>query len=240
MTIGSRPANVAGTLDQPTDIKKIFVLIIEDNRLVRDGLTALLEAQPDFKVAGTAEGVSTGLGQAQLLNPQIVLIDAGPRRASSSKLVEDVRKAAPEARVIVMDLLPAQEDIIDYIRAGASGFIVKDATVNDFVATIRSVAKGGTVVPSALTGTLLSHIADHAVRRQPDTRDAARMTKREREVIDLITEGMSNKEIAKHLHVATHTVKSHVHNILEKLALHSRLQIAAHTHQNNRKPSQAI
>lgn len=211
--------------------KRILVLVIEDNRLVREGLTVLLDAQADFKVVASAETANAGMEQVVAIKPNVVLVDAGLRRSSSHRLVENVRKTAPDTKVIVMDLLPAQQDVIEFIKAGASGFIVKDATVDDFVKTIRAVAGGANVVPPALTGTLLSHIAEQAIIRQtPALADAVRMTKREREVIDLIAQGLSNKEIAKQLHLATYTVKSHVHNILEKLALHSRLQIAAHAH----------
>jgi DNA-binding NarL/FixJ family response regulator len=211
--------------------KRILVLVIDDNRLVRDGLAALLDAQPDFKVVAAAEGASAGLLQVRETKPHVVLVDATLGNNDSHRLVESVRKEAPESKVIVMDLLPAQEDVIEFIRAGASGFIVKDATVEDFVRTIRSVAEGADVVPPALTGTLLSHIVDQAVMRSTaNVLEAVQITKREREITNLIAEGLSNKEIAQRLNIATYTVKSHVHNILEKLALHSRLQIAAHAH----------
>jgi two-component system nitrate/nitrite response regulator NarL len=214
--------------------KRILVLVIEDNRLVRDGLTALLDAQPDFQVVAAAEGANAGLLQVLATKPHVVLVDAALENHDSHRLVESVKKEAPESRVIVMDLLPAQEDVIEFIKAGASGFIVKDATIADFVATIRSVAEGADVVPPALTGTLLSHIADQVVMRgTAAVLEAVQMTKREREITNLIAEGLSNKEIAQRLNIATYTVKSHVHNILEKLALHSRLQIAAHAHRTN-------
>jgi two-component system nitrate/nitrite response regulator NarL len=135
-----------------------------------------------------------------------------------------------------MDLLPAQEDVIAFIKAGANGFIVKDATVDDVVSTIRSVAEGADVVPHALTGTLLSHIVDRAVLRNtpvldtPGMMEGVRMTRRERDVIDLVTEGLDNKEIAQRLNLAPHTVQNYVRHILEKLALHSRLQLAAFAH----------
>lgn len=211
--------------------KRILVLVIEDNRLVRDGLAALLDAQPDFKVVAAAEGANAGLLQVRATKPHVVLVDAALGNHDSHRLVESVRKEAPESRVIVMDLLPAQEDVIAFIKAGANGFIVKDATIDDFVRTIRSVAEGADVVPPALTGTLLSHIADQAVTRSSTAvLEAVQMTRREREITSLIADGLSNKEIAQRLNIATYTVKSHVHNILEKLALHSRLQIAAHAH----------
>jgi two-component system nitrate/nitrite response regulator NarL len=214
--------------------KRILVLVIEDNRLVREGLSALLSAQPDFKVVAAAEGANAGLLQVLETKPHVVLVDATLGSHDSHRLVESVRKEAPESKVIVMDLLPAHEDVIGFIKAGASGFIVKDATIEDFVRTIRSVAQGADVVPAALTGTLLSHIVDQAVQRSTAAvLEAVQMTKREREITGLIAEGMSNKEIAQRLNIATYTVKSHVHNILEKLALHSRLQIAAHAHRTS-------
>jgi two-component system, NarL family, nitrate/nitrite response regulator NarL len=214
--------------------KRILVLVIEDNRLVREGLAALLNAQPDFKVIAAAEGGSAGLLQVREVKPHVVLVDATLGSHDSHRLVESVRKEVPESKVIVMDLLPAQEDIIAFIKAGANGFIVKDATLEDFVKTIRSVADGADVVPASLTGTLLSHIVDQAVHRSTAAvLEAVQMTKREREITSLIAEGMSNKEIAQRLNIATYTVKSHVHNILEKLALHSRLQIAAHAHRSS-------
>jgi DNA-binding NarL/FixJ family response regulator len=211
--------------------KRILVLVIEENRLVRDGLAAVLDAQPDFKVVAAAEGANAGLQQLTETKPHVVLVNAALGNGDGHRLVETVKKTAPESRVVVMDLLPAQQDVIEFIKAGANGFIVKDATVDDFVRTIRSVADGEDVVPPSLTATLLSHIADS--RRAPSTMDATRMTKREREITELIAEGLSNKEIAQRLNIATYTVKSHVHNILEKQALHSRLQIAAQAHRSS-------
>ena len=231
-----------GNPDQALEVgcvaKRILVLVIEDNRLVRDGLAALLDAQPDFKVVAAAEGANAGLLQVRETKPHVVLVDAALGNHDSHRLVESVKKEAPQSKVIVMDLLPAQEDVIAFIKAGANGFIVKDATNEDFVRTIRSVAEGADVVPPALTGTLLSHIVDQAVTRSTAAvLEAVQMTKREREITTLIAEGMSNKEIAQRLNIATYTVKSHVHNILEKLALHSRLQIAAHAHKSGASPS---
>ncbi|HMG18840.1 MAG TPA: response regulator transcription factor [Gemmatimonadales bacterium] len=216
--------------------KKTLVLVIEDNRLVRDGLAALLDAQPDFKVVAAADGANEGLRQLRETKPHVVLVDATLGNQDSRRVVESVKKTAPEARVIVMDLLPAQEDVIAFIKAGANGFIVKDATAEDVVGTIRSVAEGADVVPHALTGTLLSHIVARAVLRNtpvldtPGIMEGVRMTRREREVIDLVIDGLGNREIAKRLKLAPHTVNNYVRHILEKLALHSRLQLAAFAH----------
>ena len=129
-----------------------------------------------------------------------------------------------------MGLIPTQLDIIEFVEAGASGFILKDATIADFLRTVRSVASGEKVLPPPMTGSIFSLVVENALKRGKEPlRNAVRMTKREREIIALIANGLSNKGIAHRLNIATYTVKSHVHNIMEKLALHSRLQIAMHT-----------
>jgi two-component system nitrate/nitrite response regulator NarL len=210
---------------------RILVVVIEDNRLLRDRLATLLEAQPEFKVVAAAEGANLGLLRLDETKPHVVLVDATLGNDDSRRVVDNVRKTAPEARVIVMDLLPGEEDVIEFIKAGANGFIVKDATVEEFVRTVRSVAEGTDVVPAALTGTLLSHIADHPVLRDtPGLVQGVRVTNREWEVIDLVTAGLGNKEIAQRLNLPTHTVKNYVRHILQKLALHSRLQLAVFAH----------
>jgi DNA-binding NarL/FixJ family response regulator len=132
-----------------------------------------------------------------------------------------------------MDLLPADEDIAEFVNAGVSGFIMKDATLEDLVKTIRAVAEGAHVLPPQMTGSLFSQIAREVVAKgRPKALESVRMTPREREVINLIAEGLGNKEIAGRLHIATHTVKSHVRNVMEKLMLHTRLQIAAYAHRD--------
>jgi DNA-binding NarL/FixJ family response regulator len=211
--------------------KRIRVLVVEDNRLLRDGLAALLDAQPDFRVVAAAEGPDAGLLRLQETKPHVVLVDAFLGNDSSHRFVQSVRTTAPEARVIVMDLLPVEEDVVEFVKAGATGFVAKRAKIDDLVATVRAVAGGAKVVLPPLTGALFSYIAKRAVGPgAPAAIDATRMSKREREIINLIAEGLSNKEIARRLRIATDTVKSHVHNILEKLALHNRLQIAAHAY----------
>jgi DNA-binding NarL/FixJ family response regulator len=210
----------------------ITVAIIEDNRLVREGMTEMLNELSDVKVVLAATSLETA--KLKEANPRVVLLDVGLQDRSSLRLAEAVRKDMAESRVIVMDLLPMHEEIAQFVNAGVAGFILKDATFEDFVGTIRSVAEGARVLPPRMTGTLFSQIAQAAVHRGGEAAlEAVRMTQREREVIGLIAVGMSNKEIAQRLNIATHTVKSHVRNIMDKLALHTRLQIAAYAHEND-------
>jgi DNA-binding NarL/FixJ family response regulator len=211
---------------------KIRLLLVEDNRLLREGLAAMLNEQPDIEVvAAFGNGKDAVLEATRELNPQIILLDLGLKGQNSLRLVEAVKKEYSAVNLIVMDLIPVQADMIEFVKAGVSGFILKDATFNDFAGTIRSVAAGTSVLPPSLTGSLFSQIIERVPGEEKASLiESVRMTKREREVIDLIAEGLSNKEIAQRLSIATFTVKSHVHNILDKLALHTRLQVASYAH----------
>lgn len=207
----------------------ITVALIEDNRLVREGMSALLSQLADVRVVAAGSSVDTK--QLQQLKPHVILLDLGLRTGDSLRVAEKVRRELPQSKVIVMDLLPVQEELVEFVNAGVSGFIMKDATLDDLVTTIRSVAEGAPVLPPPMVGALFSQIARDAVAKgRPKALASVRMTPRERQVIDLIAEGSSNKEIAARLNIATHTVKSHVRNVMEKLMLHTRLQIAAYAH----------
>ena len=212
-------------------MNKIRLLVIEDNRLLREGLVAMLNEQHDIEVVAAFGNGGNAVLKVQQLKPQVLLLDLGLRSENSLRVVELVRQECPETKVVVMDLLPLQEDIVGFVEAGVSGFILKDATFDDFLRTIRAIATGASVLPATLTGSLFSQIVEQAIKEgKAKLIDSVRMTKREREVIELITQGLSNKEIAQKLNLATHTVKSHVHNILEKLALHTRLEVAAYAY----------
>ena len=210
---------------------RISVALIDDNRLVREGISVLLNQVLDLRVV--AAGSSGDMSLLRGVHPQVVLLDLGLRNGDSLRVAGKVIKELPESKVIMMDLLPVQEDIVEFVNAGVSGFIMKDATLEDLVNTIRTVANGAQVLPPRLTGTLLSRIARDAVAGgRPDALHSVRMTPREREVINLIAERLSNKDIAERLHIATYIVRSHVRNVMEKLMLHTRLQIAAYAHRD--------
>jgi len=206
----------------------IRIAIIDDNRLVREALTAMLNRLTDIRVVSSDVADSASLAATK---PDVLLLDVGLRDQDSLRVAATLRQENPDAKIIVMDLLPVNEEIMEYVNAGVSGFVLKDATFDEFIATIRSVATGKKVLPPRMTESLFSQIAKEVDGQEPArVLEAVRMTPREREVIDLIGEGLSNKEIAQRLNIATHTVKSHVRNVMEKLALHTRLQIAAYSH----------
>jgi DNA-binding NarL/FixJ family response regulator len=214
----------------PPEDGVITVALIEDNRLVREALIALLNQSPDIRAVAEPPN---GLDRILLdLHPDVVLLDLGLENGDSLRMAKEVMEDYPEARVIVMDLLPAYEELSEFVGAGVCGFIMKDANLDVLLHTVRAVASGLKVLPDAMTSTLFSEIARETVAKGgSESHDSVRMTPREREVVNLIAEGLSNKAIGKRLHISVHTVKSHLRNIMEKLTLHSRLQIATYVHQ---------
>ena len=212
-------------------MKKIRLLLIEDNRLLRDGIFSILKPYKDIVIiTASGEGKFT-FQKIKQLKPNVVLLDLGLRSQNSLHVVEIVKKDFPDAKIIVMDLAPVQADILQYVKAGANGFILKDASLNDFLITIRNVSEGATVLPPFLVDSLFTQIIEHAVRDgKSKLKDAVRLTKRERDVIQLLGEGKNNKEIGQKIRISTDTVKSYIHNIMEKLALHTRLEIANYSY----------
>jgi DNA-binding NarL/FixJ family response regulator len=214
------------------NIKKIKIILIEDNRLLREGISALLKKQKDMNVVTTVGNGENILALIGKLNPNIVLLDLGLRSQNSLQVVKLVKQNFQQTKIIVMDLVPLQADVFEFVQAGVSGFMLKDISVKEFLKTVRSVYKGTRVLPTNLTGSLFSQIVERAISGSKTSiiTESIRMTKRERQVMEMIAEGSTNKEIAQKIHLSTYTVKSHVHNILEKLALNTRVQIAKHYH----------
>ena len=213
-------------------MKKIRILLIEDNKLLRDGIVSILKKQPDMHVVatvGNGENVLLIMGKVK---PNVVLLDLGLRNQDSLQIVKLTKHHFDGTKIIVMDLIPLQADVLEFIQAGVSGFILKDASIAEFLKTIRSVYQGIQVLPPHLTASLFSQIVGQAIHSSKPSAivESVRMTKREKQVIELISDGATNKEIAQKLHLSTYTVKSHVHNILEKLALSTRIQIAKYAH----------
>ena len=215
-------------------MKKIRLLLIEDNSLLREGVTAIIRKEPDLKlIAASANLRRRVLAAGQ--KPHVVLLDQCLQTQDSLRATEMVKKEIPQAKVIVMGLIPVKADVVEFVKAGASGFVLKDSTIKDFLKTIRSVAARKKVIPPQLNGSLFIQIVADAERNGKARVSDVRLTRRHREIIDLIAEGLTNKEIAQRLHVATYTVKSHVHAVLEKLALHTRLEVAIYAQRKRRK-----
>ena len=220
--------------------ESLTVLVAQDHRVLRDQLVSVLGAQPDVVVVGTARDLESLTQSAGETKPLIVLLDASlcGRLEGGHACIARVRSVAPEARVVVTNF--PVDDMICFVEAGVFGFVMKDATIEQLLATLRAVGKGEKVLPGELAAALFAHVARHAIGRPAlDDGRAVRLTSREREVVGLVAHGLSNKEIAGRLSLTTYTIKSHVHNVLEKLALHSRLELAAHAHESERRSHRA-
>jgi DNA-binding NarL/FixJ family response regulator len=206
----------------------VSLMVVEDNRLLREGIAAMLRREPDFEVLA-AVGDPRELPEPGELHARlIILLDVGLVDDDSLAVCTRLLGTVPHVRIIVMGMAALQDDVADFVHAGAVGFIMKDATSEEFVATIRHVAVGGQSLPRALTHSLFTQIMRDGDYTSPEVvQEGVRLTSREQEIIALLGEGLSNKEIAARLYIAIHTVKSHVHNILEKLSLNSRLEVAA-------------
>jgi DNA-binding NarL/FixJ family response regulator len=211
----------------PANNAALSLAIIEDNRLVRDALAAMLSRLADVQVVAAPVADTASLAKTK---PHVILLDAGLRDQDSLHVAAVLKRELPEASVVVMDLLPVHEEIAEFVKVGVSGFILKDATVEQFVGTIRSVAEGETVLPVVSSESLYSQIANAAhAEVGAEAPDDVRLTPREREVIAYIGDGLSDKDAARRLDISVYAVRSHVRNIMEKLALYTRLQIAAYS-----------
>lgn len=164
------------------------------------------------------------------LQPDVLLLGLNSHDQNSLRSVEILKQHFPKSKLILMGALPPRGYLLRILKSGLSGLVLKDATFGEFLKTVRSVDKGATVLPPHLIGSSF-HRFDGPGDGNLEFSDT-RMTRREREVSKLIAEGLSNKEIAQRLHIATYTVKSHVHNILQKLSLKTRLQILAYAHKH--------
>lgn len=210
-------------------MKKIQVLLIDDNRLLRDGATAIINQQKDIHAVAAGK-VDISLARLKEIQPQVILLDLSLSADGSLQQFHAVRKQFPDSHIVVTDLIPAPSELAAFVRAGIAGFILKHSTTDDFLNAIRSVAGGHKVFPGVVTDSLFSQIVEQAVSGGAGdrARKSVVLTHREQQVVDCISRGMTNKEIANELNIALHTVKSHVHNLLDKLALRTRLELAKH------------
>ncbi len=220
--------------EQPKDASpegEILVALVDENRISRDAHTLLLNAEPGVTVV-SAEATLT-VTMLTEHKPDVVLVEAGDTEVLSLKAAITTRRVLPDAGVVITDLVPQNEDIADYVKAGVSGFVLQDATVNDLVDTVRSVADGAHVLPNELTSPLFVQIAAEGIELDLETggppvraRVAVSLTLREQEIIGLMREGLANKQIAARLFISTHTVKSHVRSAMEKTGLRTRVLLA--------------
>lgn len=205
----------------------IRVLIVDDHTLFRSGLKALLARQPGFEVVGEAADGLEGIKRAKALKPDVILLDLHMRGLSGREAVKILSEEVPDSHVVMLTVSEDADDLIETLRRGASGYLLKNIDTQMLLDSIRRAAEGESVVSAEMTGKLVRGIkANPRLAAQAAERD--RLSPREREILGFLAKGASNKEIARELEVAESTVKIHVQHILRKLNLTSRVQAAVY------------
>jgi DNA-binding NarL/FixJ family response regulator len=206
-------------------VESIGIFVVDDVRLLRDGLVSLLAEQEDLTVIGTAANGSKALAKIKELRPEVALIDIGMPGKDGLTVTQALRQELPEVKVIILGMPDLTDEIMACIEAGAAGYVLKEASFDYLVETIRAVHRGESFCSPRMAASLFSRIAELAAKRLPRIpHSSIKLTARELEIINEIADGLSNKEIAQRLSIEPQTVKNHIHNILDKLQLHNRLE----------------
>ncbi len=199
---------------------KIRILLADDHTLMREGIRALIEDEPDMLVVGEAEDGRTTIDLADELRPDLVLMDIAMPLLNGLDATHQIKRDHPEINVLILTMYDHDEYIRQVLAAGASGYVLKRAAASELIAAIRAVDRGEAVLSPAITRVVVD---DYLHREAGDAdRDPDRLTPREREVLQLIAEGYTSREIAEILTLSIKTVKSHRANLMQKLDLHDR------------------
>jgi DNA-binding NarL/FixJ family response regulator len=224
VTVSVESDAVAGLRRGPEPIR---TLIVDDHALFRRGLEIVLVSEPDIEVVGQAGDGTEAVQKAGESVPDIVLMDVRMPRSSGIQACRAIKDVAPSAKIIILTMSDEEEDLFEAIRAGASGYLLKDIPLDEVAEAVRAVHGGQSLISPSMAGKLLTEFATLAKRDQeqpPQQLPAPRLTDREMQVLKLVARGMNNRDIAKELFISDNTVKNHVRNILEKLQIHSRME----------------
>ena len=205
--------------------ERLRVLIVDDHALFRRGLQMVLRQEEDIEVVGEAGDGHEAVDRAQELMPDVVLMDVRMPGQSGIKATEQIKDLLPHAKILMLTISDEEADLYDAIKAGASGYLLKEISIDEVADAVRSVSSGQSRISPSMASKLLTEFA--AMSKRADERQqlpAPRLTDREMEVLKLVAQGLNNRDIAKELFISENTVKNHIRNILEKLHLHSRME----------------
>ncbi|UDM52469.1 response regulator transcription factor [Cupriavidus sp. MP-37] len=206
----------------------IRILLIDDHTLFRSGIRALLQRQADFEIVDEAADGVEGIKRAKQHRPDVILLDLNMPGLSGLEALQLLVEDLPQTAVIVLTVSEEAEELAAALRGGARGYLIKNIETEALIAGIRRAAAGEPVISDSMTAKLVAQFRAPAPPAAPRQEDAPRLTAREREIVQGLARGESNKEIARDLGVAESTVKIHVQNILKKLNLASRVQVAVY------------
>lgn len=206
------------------------ILLVDDQPLFRGAIATLLANQPDMVVVGEAENGLIGVEQARALRPDLVILDVDMPVMNGVEAARLIREQVLDVKVIMLTVSDVEHHVVDTLRHGAHGYLLKDLRPEQLYDMIRSVMRDETPISPRVAGPLLRGLRDDGARQVsvPATEDVDSLTQRELEILRLVAEGLSNKEIARQLSITEGTVKNHVHHALEKLHMDNRIQAAGY------------
>ncbi|MFD5463362.1 response regulator [Kitasatospora sp. NPDC127059] len=210
-----------GTADRASGPVKVFLL--DDHEVVRRGVHDLLDAEPDLTVVGEAGTIEQALARVPALRPDVAILDMRLPDGDGVTVCRELRSRMPELACLILTSFDDEEALLDSIMAGASGYVLKQISGTDLVSAVRTVAAGQSMLDPGATTRLMARLRGDAA---PQTSDLPQLTDREREVLALIGEGLTNRQIGQRLYLAEKTVKNHVSRLLAKLGVERRVQAA--------------
>lgn len=209
-------------------MKKIRILLADDHQLFREGLATILNAQPDFEVIGEASDGLEVLIKARELNPELILMDIGMPVCDGLEATQKIKAELPDITIVMLTVRDEDEKLFTAIKSGAQGYLLKSIRSRELLAMLRGAVRGEAAITPALGGRMLEEFRNLSKQTQNNIppEETVALTQREQEVLGLVAEGATDKEIADKLMLSIHTVKSHMRNVLAKLHLSHRHEAA--------------
>jgi DNA-binding NarL/FixJ family response regulator len=201
----------------------IRVFLVDDHEVVRRGVAALLESEPDIEVAGEAATAESAMARIPALKPDVVVLDVRLPDGSGVDVCRDVRSKVPDLACLILTSFADDDALFNAVMAGAAGYVLKQIHGSDLVGAVRTVAAGQSLLDPHTTSTMLRRLRDQATKKDP----LAALSEQERHILELIGEGLTNRQIGERLFLAEKTVKNYVSNLLSKLSMQRRTQAAA-------------
>jgi DNA-binding NarL/FixJ family response regulator len=204
---------------------KIRVLLADDHMLFRQGIRTLLSAEPDIEVAGEAGNASDAVNLSRQMRPDVVLMDIGMAGMSSFEATRQIRKERPDTRVVFLSMYDDEDYLAECVDIGANGYILKESPAEQLVTAIREVNRGGSYLSPRLLTKLVDDLRSQGSSGAPRQARFGSLTKREREILKLLAEGLSVKEIAASFDLSVKTIEAHKFNLMRKLDIHNKAQL---------------
>ena len=216
----------------PTGREPVRVLVVDDQELFRRGLTMLLAVEPGIEVVGEAGDGVEGTALAESAAPDVVLLDVRMPKRSGIEACLAIKEAVPSAKIIMLTVSDEEADLYEAVKSGASGYLLKDSSIEEVAQAVRVVADGQSLISPSMAIKLIDEFKQMSQARGT-AGPGLRLTERELDVLRLVAQGHSNREIAARLYISENTVKNHVRNMLEKLQLHSRMEAVMYAVREN-------